>query len=36
MTDNIVVMAVTLVIWVGIFFFVLALDRKVKRLEDRK
>ena len=32
MTSNYVVMIVTLVIWVGVFFYLLGLDRKVKRL----
>lgn len=32
MTSNYVVMIVTLVIWVGVFFYLLRLDRKVRRL----
>ena len=36
MTDNYVVMAVTLVIWLGLFAYLFALDRRVKRIEDKK
>ena len=36
MTSNYTVMAVTLVIWVGIFVYVLMLDRRTRRLEDGK
>ena len=36
MTDNYVVLAVTLVIWVGLFLYIFALDRRVKRLEDKQ
>jgi CcmD family protein len=32
MTSNYVVMIVTLVIWVGVFLYLLRLDRKVGRL----
>jgi CcmD family protein len=32
MTSNYVVMIVTLVIWVGVFLYLLRLDVKVKRL----
>ncbi len=35
MNDNYVVMAVTLVIWFGLFIFLFQLDRKVKKLEAR-
>jgi CcmD family protein len=35
MTSNYVVMIVTLVIWVGVFFYLLGLDRKVKRLQKK-
>lgn len=34
MEPNIVVMIVTLIIWVGLFGYMMALDRKVKRLEE--
>ena len=33
MEDNYVVMAVTLIVWVGLFLFLLRLDRRIKRLE---
>ena len=36
MTDNYVVMAVTLVIWLALFAYLFGLDRRVKRLEDKK
>jgi CcmD family protein len=36
MTSNYAVMAVTLIIWVGLFVYLLRLDRKVKRLEEKK
>ena len=35
MTSNYVVMIVTLVIWVGVFLYLLRLDRKVARLGKR-
>ena len=35
MDGNYVVMAVTLVIWFGIFVYLLKLDNKVKKLEER-
>ncbi|MEE9441366.1 MAG: CcmD family protein [candidate division Zixibacteria bacterium] len=34
MTSNYMVMAVTLLIWVALFVYLLMLDRKVKKLED--
>jgi CcmD family protein len=34
MTSNYTVLAVTLVIWVGIFVYLLALDRRTRKLED--
>jgi CcmD family protein len=34
MTDLMGIMAVTLMIWVGLFAYVYRLDRKVSRLED--
>lgn len=36
MSSNYTVMAVTLVIWVGIFVYLWMLDRKTGRLEDKK
>ena len=35
MDANYVVMAVTLIVWVGIFLYLLSLDRKVKKLEGK-
>lgn len=35
MDGNYVVLAVTLLIWFGIFFFLMRLDRRVKELEKR-
>jgi len=35
MDGNYVALAVTLVVWIGIFFFLLRLDRRVKDLEKR-
>lgn len=35
MDGNYIVMAVTLVIWFGIFVYLLKLDNKVKKLEER-
>jgi len=35
MTSNHVVMIVTLVIWVGVFLYLLRLDVKVKKLEKK-
>ncbi len=35
MDSNYVVMAVTLIIWVGLFFYLFSLDRKVKKLEEK-
>jgi CcmD family protein len=32
MTSNYTVMIVTLIIWVGVFLYLLRLDRKVRRL----
>ena len=36
MTSNYTVMAVTLVVWVGLFVYLFLLDRKTKRLEEKK
>jgi len=35
MDPNYVVMVVTLVIWIGIFLYLLSLDKKVKKLENK-
>ncbi|MGB7061636.1 MAG: CcmD family protein [Candidatus Zixiibacteriota bacterium] len=35
MTSNCVVMIVTLVIWIGVFLYLLRLDAKIKRLEKK-
>ncbi|MCK4224822.1 MAG: CcmD family protein [candidate division Zixibacteria bacterium] len=35
MSSNYVAMMVTLVIWIGVFFYLLRLDRKVKKLEKQ-
>ncbi len=36
MTCNYAVLAVNLVIWTGIFLYLMTLDRKTRKLEDRK
>ena len=35
MTSNYVAMMVTLIIWIGVFFYLLRLDRKVKKLKRK-
>ncbi len=35
MDSNYVVLSVTLIIWVGLFFYLFSLDRKVKKLEEK-
>ena len=35
MSSNIVVLIVSLVVWIGIFLYLLRLDRKVKDLKRR-
>lgn len=35
MSSNYVTMIVTLIIWVGVFFYLVRLDRKVKKLENK-
>jgi CcmD family protein len=35
MDGNYIALAVTLVIWLGLFFFLMRLDRKVKELEEK-
>jgi len=34
MDGNYVAMAVALAVWAGIFFFLLSLEKRIKRLED--
>ena len=36
MTSNYTVMAVTLLIWLVIFFYLIRLENKVKKLEEEK
>jgi CcmD family protein len=36
MTSNVVAMVVTLVIWLGLFVFMLSLDKKIKKIESDK
>ncbi len=36
MTSNYIVMAVTLVIWCGIFLYLVKIDRRTKNLEEHK
>ncbi len=35
MDGNYAAMAVTLVVWFGLFFYLMRLDNKVKRLEEK-
>lgn len=35
MDANYVAMAVTLIVWLGIFLYLLSIDRKVRRLEGK-
>lgn len=35
MDGNYIAMAVTLVVWLGIFVYLLKLDKKVKQLEEK-
>ena len=35
MDSNYVVLVVTLIVWVGLFFYLFSLDRKVKKLEEK-
>ncbi len=35
MDSNYIVLVVTLIIWVGLFFYLFSLDRKVKKLEEK-
>ncbi|MCK5125150.1 MAG: CcmD family protein [candidate division Zixibacteria bacterium] len=36
MTSNYTVMAVTLIIWGALFVYLIKLDRKIKKFEDKK
>lgn len=36
MDGNYVALAVTLLVWVGLFVFLLRLDKRVKKLEEHK
>lgn len=35
MDGNYVALAVTLAVWIGLFVFILRVDKKVKQLEDK-
>jgi len=35
MASNFVVMIVSLIVWIGIFFYLLRLDKRIKDLERR-
>ena len=35
MDGNYVVLGVTLVVWIGLFFFIIKLNKKVKKLEEK-
>jgi CcmD family protein len=35
MDGNYIALAVTLVIWIGLFFFLVRLDKKIKKLEEK-
>lgn len=35
MDGNYVTMIVTLVIWIGLFFFLMKLDKKVRKIEEK-
>ena len=35
MDDNYIVMVVTLIVWIGLFTFILGVDKKVKKLEEK-
>ncbi|MEW6050967.1 MAG: CcmD family protein [Candidatus Zixiibacteriota bacterium] len=36
MDGNYVALAVTMVVWIGLFVFLLRLDKRVKKLEEHK
>ncbi|MDH4156280.1 MAG: CcmD family protein [candidate division Zixibacteria bacterium] len=35
MDGNYVALAVTLIVWIGLFFYIMRLDKRVKELEKR-
>ncbi|UCG62645.1 MAG: CcmD family protein [Candidatus Zixiibacteriota bacterium] len=35
MDDNYIAMIVTLVIWIGLFLFLIRLDKRVKNIEEK-
>jgi CcmD family protein len=35
MQGNYIVMAVTLTVWIGLFLFIMRLDRRVRKLEGK-
>lgn len=35
MTSNYIVLAVTLIIWIALFVYLMMLDNKTKKLEDK-
>ncbi|RKX22063.1 MAG: CcmD family protein [Candidatus Zixiibacteriota bacterium] len=35
MDGNYIALAVTLVVWVGLFYFIMSLDKSVKKLEEK-
>lgn len=35
MDGNYIAMGVTLTVWIGLFFFLFSLDKKVKKLEEK-
>lgn len=35
MDGNYIAMIVTLVVWIGLFFFLMRLDKKVRQLEEK-
>lgn len=35
MDGNYIALAVTLLVWVGLFFYVFGVDKKVKKLEEK-
>ncbi len=36
MTSNFTVLAVTLIIWIALFLYLVTLDRKTKKFEEKK
>ncbi len=35
MDGNYIVMAVTLVVWTGLFFFLMKLDKRIRKIEEK-